>query len=173
MSLNLFLDGLLNAASPDSGFAAATIEGYATVGGGFFSFRRILRGDGAEEGFNDFFTDGVLGDPAGARLTTPTVRVNFDTPIALSLHLQAGVFSRGVFSSALSDFGGSFKFASGDVFNLPDGVTVNAGDYLVNNRFIDPLAPPSGAVPEPAAWALMITGFGLAGATLRRRHLLV
>jgi hypothetical protein len=26
------------------------------------------------------------------------------------------------------------------------------------------------AVPEPAAWALMITGFGLAGATLRRRR---
>jgi len=28
----------------------------------------------------------------------------------------------------------------------------------------------SGGVPEPAAWALMIAGFGLAGATLRRRH---
>jgi len=24
-------------------------------------------------------------------------------------------------------------------------------------------------VPEPASWALMIAGFGLAGATLRRR----
>jgi len=29
-----------------------------------------------------------------------------------------------------------------------------------------------GAVPEPAAWALMIAGFGLAGATLRRRRAL-
>lgn len=28
----------------------------------------------------------------------------------------------------------------------------------------------SAAVPEPGAWALMITGFGLAGATLRRRR---
>ncbi|HLZ75156.1 MAG TPA: PEPxxWA-CTERM sorting domain-containing protein [Phenylobacterium sp.] len=27
-----------------------------------------------------------------------------------------------------------------------------------------------GAVPEPAAWALMISGFGLAGAALRRRR---
>jgi hypothetical protein len=27
-----------------------------------------------------------------------------------------------------------------------------------------------GAVPEPASWALMILGFGLAGATLRRRR---
>ena len=27
------------------------------------------------------------------------------------------------------------------------------------------------AVPEPTTWALMITGFGLAGAALRRRKL--
>jgi hypothetical protein len=31
-------------------------------------------------------------------------------------------------------------------------------------------APPGPAIPEPATWGLMITGFGLAGATLRRRR---
>lgn len=31
-------------------------------------------------------------------------------------------------------------------------------------------APPGGGVPEPATWALMIAGFGLAGAGLRRRR---
>ena len=56
-----------------------------------------------------------------------------------------------------------------DVFNLPDGVTVNAGDYLVNNRYFDPLAT-GGGVPEPASWALMITGFGLMGVALHRRR---
>jgi hypothetical protein len=32
------------------------------------------------------------------------------------------------------------------------------------------IAPVSAAVPEPASWALMISGFGLAGAALRRRQ---
>ena len=32
-----------------------------------------------------------------------------------------------------------------------------------------PDAPDPGAVPEPATWAVMIVGFGLAGAVLRRR----
>lgn len=31
-------------------------------------------------------------------------------------------------------------------------------------------APPASAVPEPATWALLISGFGLAGAALRRRR---
>lgn len=31
-------------------------------------------------------------------------------------------------------------------------------------------APVGGAVPEPATWAMMIAGFGLAGASLRRRR---
>ena len=34
----------------------------------------------------------------------------------------------------------------------------------------EPGAGGVGAVPEPASWAMMITGFGLAGATLRRRR---
>jgi hypothetical protein len=45
------------------------------------------------------------------------------------------------------------------VYNTTDGVTYDAHwDNLT-----------SGAVPEPATWAMMIVGFGLAGATLRRR----
>jgi hypothetical protein len=32
---------------------------------------------------------------------------------------------------------------------------------------------PSGAVPEPATWAMMIAGFGMAGAMMRRRRAVV
>lgn len=35
------------------------------------------------------------------------------------------------------------------------------------------LPPPPAPVPEPAAWGLMIIGFGAAGATLRRRRALI
>lgn len=31
------------------------------------------------------------------------------------------------------------------------------------------LAAPAGAVPEPASWAMMMSGFGVIGATMRRR----
>ena len=34
----------------------------------------------------------------------------------------------------------------------------------------EPPAPVSGAVPEPATWAMMIGGFGLIGGTMRRRR---
>lgn len=39
---------------------------------------------------------------------------------------------------------------------------------LTVSGFEEPQTP--GGVPEPSAWALMIAGFGLAGATLRRRR---
>jgi hypothetical protein len=43
----------------------------------------------------------------------------------------------------------------------------NLGDVTVNGAAF---TPGTGAVPEPAAWALMILGFGGVGAVLRRRR---
>ena len=50
------------------------------------------------------------------------------------------------------------------------GVTpVNQYDNL---RFEITSVAPGAAVPEPATWAMMIVGFGAAGALLRRRRVL-
>jgi hypothetical protein len=48
-----------------------------------------------------------------------------------------------------------------------------ANHDLVSWDFIDNYAPISGAVPEPATWAMMIVGFGAAGYAMRRRKLRV
>jgi len=50
-------------------------------------------------------------------------------------------------------------------FDLPDGVWLTSAGGAT---FGTPSTGPG--IPEPAAWTLMISGFGLAGATLRRRQ---
>lgn len=50
----------------------------------------------------------------------------------------------------------------------PGGGTTTSGSFGIDNLTIG--SAPSGVVPEPAAWALMISGFGLVGAAARRRR---
>ena len=47
---------------------------------------------------------------------------------------------------------------------LPPGVSFTSGSGV----FLQP--PATGAVPEPASWAMMIAGFGLAGGVMRRKR---
>jgi len=52
--------------------------------------------------------------------------------------------------------------------------TVDRGwvqNTAIDNVQIGSLAPLSSAVPEPSIWALMIVGFGIVGASMRRRPL--
>lgn len=62
--------------------------------------------------------------------------------------------------------------------SFPNGTTIYSAPETVYRNYASfrftsltySAAPPTGGVPEPSAWALMIAGFGLAGATLRRRR---
>ena len=51
--------------------------------------------------------------------------------------------------------------------------SIVANHSLWFDQNLTPVTPPSGAVPEPATWAMMILGFGLVGAGMRRRRVRV
>jgi hypothetical protein len=96
-------------------------------------------------------------------------------------------FTTGVFGSVQ---GGKLVWDNGGVFNLYYGsgnsgiLTVKLTDVVFNRGFLWGTSPgqksggnvdatftlTQSAVPEPATWAMMITGFGLVGAAMRRRQ---
>ena len=175
VAVNLILEGVLNAAADaaNGGDAGSEVGGFVQIGGDAFLLQYAVHSDGV------FFvihqqlglTGGIAGPKFNGSFVSPTVHVALGSPTSFTLFLETNAAAVGSHGSALSDFSNSFKLPTGsDAFNLPAGVTVNAGDWLVNNRFIDPLA--LGGVPEPASWALMIAGFGLSGALVRRRRAL-
>jgi hypothetical protein len=65
---------------------------------------------------------------------------------------------------------GIISFFSGDVFGKPGVYTesyFNTGAVLT---ITSDALPPAPGVPEPAGWTMLIAGFGLVGAALRRRR---
>ena len=57
------------------------------------------------------------------------------------------------------------------VIHIPvDSDWVRNDSLNIGVRIFDNTGASQGAAPEPASWALMIGGFGLAGAALRRRR---
>ncbi len=71
---------------------------------------------------------------------------------------------------------GKIAFVAKDGSNVPHLKIVWTNSATQDSALGDlysqdiPFAPPTSAVPEPATWAMMITGFGLAGAAMRRRR---
>jgi PEP-CTERM motif len=128
-----------------------------------------------------------------ADLRTAQTEVALNTPVFFQLSLQVFALAASPGANTVTDFGSAStpprtleaaRFASQvqngfgtlngngfglpidfDAFQLPAGVTVNSGTWLINNRRV---VTGVAAVPEPASWALMIAGFGLIGGARRR-----
>ncbi len=166
IAANLAFSGTMNAtASAGAGVDLL----YFMDGSGFYFYSASQDGVGR----NDFGValGSVSGGVTSALLRTAMFSVPTKHPILMTLRLGtgAGVSGSGDPTSARSEFSNSFEVPFGiDAFVLPDGVTANAGDWLVNNRRVDPNA--AGAIPEPSTWAMMIAGFSGMGAALRMRR---
>ena len=119
------------------------------------------------------------GFPAGTTLNSdPLYRLelNFDNGAKLSGTYAPGTpnsFLGGASSTVgnttltLNEF--SYTRSLADVVGQyrAEPQTGDSNDYQGNFRFTSSVA---GAVPEPASWALMLGGFGMAGTALRRRR---
>ncbi|HEU4652327.1 MAG TPA: PEPxxWA-CTERM sorting domain-containing protein [Croceibacterium sp.] len=141
---------------------------------------------GTESGFNDtFFTVGTLPLVSFTEMTS--LQDSFLAPILLgTAAFEAGSLagllnfssSGGVGATIGQDGFGIFlgpdqlggSLVDTFYFGYDDQVTGQDDDYddLIIRATL--VSPSTNAVPEPATWALLVAGFGVAGAALRRRR---
>ena len=129
-----------------------------------------LTGTGSDVSvIHDWFRiDAVAGDALILRANAASTSVS-DDPI---LHLWSG---SGTFLARDDDSGPgrnsliSFNITTSGAYFVGVGDFGDNGD-LNYELIVTGLTPSlTGAVPEPASWALMIAGFGLVGSAMRRR----
>ena len=167
VSLNLSFAGLLNAAAIAGSNAQASVD--ITVGLFTSSELHIIYfNDGSFllQNTGNFSGTGTIAPGAAgfSSLLGTTLQSATVGPVSFSLLLVANSGARFGGASAISDFSNTLEVPTGiDVFNLPDGYTANAGNWLVNNRFV------GSETPLPAALPLFATGLGALGLLAWRR----
>jgi hypothetical protein len=105
----------------------------------------------------NFFGSDLFGFSTAAPFITLTVTDSDGTTTETILNPTTGSFRGFVSTGGLSS------------------LTVNVGDTIgvwpsVDNLTLGGALDTPGAVPEPASWAMMISGFGLVGGAMRRRR---
>lgn len=134
----------------------------ATYGKDFLSFQRLSQAPATTGTISGIGT--AIGLTFGTYINNPIMPVTF-TGAGFSKSLFVPISPGTSFFGVVSDTAiGSLDFSTRETpfdlvtFTLPTTVVVTPPD------------PPAPAVPEPATWALMIAGFGMIGAALRRRR---
>jgi hypothetical protein len=113
----------------------------------------------------------LTGAPAGQ---TKPFGVHFAFTAPYLYDPTAGDLIVDMFTTAQANWG-TFDFVTNHplqnrVFSTNSGALTGAIQALGPVTRFDVSPAPVASVPEPAAWALMIGGFGMAGAVLRRRR---
>ena len=143
-SAEILISGLYSASSTGATGAAANVF----VGNNLLSGLTDLYAEQCANG------SGLCGQhPISILTTVPDNQLQF-----IEIHADG----------AVSDPGGSYSVSIDPLITLAPGFA-DQGFSL----FVAPDAQPPAGVPEPAAWALMISGFGLAGTMLRRKRAVV
>lgn len=148
--------------------STVTLRSYGYAGGTNAAGTLIPRG-GFDPVLALFDSTGALigqNDDGGFNVNADAVTGNrydsfFSQSLAIGVYTTSiQAFSNFAFGPNLSD-----GYQGGGSFN---GRNINwAFDILNVNNAVDQSV---GAVPEPAAWLLMIMGFGIAGASLRKKR---
>lgn len=168
-----------------TGTGAATTDG-ATLSGGTGD---LTDGYAETQSWNLVENGAGIGPYVGWRsgfVTNPTVTFNFaGTPTITSIGINldnsgiGGVFAP---SSILIDgVDTAFTAPTGVGLVSFTGLNLTGSSHTIqfvqngggNWAFVSEVGFAGSAVPEPAAWALMITGFAMVGASARRRRALL
>jgi hypothetical protein len=135
----------------------------------------------------DIGADYLISDDVVMHHYSNVFYVKTEVPIQISNFAYVTVLPGAPGSSAYGDFSQTVVFGG---FNVSDGTSItsstagelqningilnyqSAFDLLTEKYgsptpFVSPLIP---SVPEPTTWAMMLAGFGLVGATMRRRR---
>ena len=112
-------------------------------------------------------------------LPASKVMVDFLIPFtsgqAFTIGSRLSCSARGNLATAVCDAGNSAYW--GGIRSVTDSNGGQLMDWSVSSgsgtNWQQSFIPATGAVPEPASWAMLIAGFGLVGATQRRRKVVV
>jgi hypothetical protein len=144
--------------------------GATPVATGSFSYADGLSGVLGYGDLNSFSVtaNGVTYDLADVLTLTDYVHFAYDTAAgAFVTNFNTCGYAGCGYESSLSAINGNGNF--GFFFSGAPGLFTEYSTYTSGE--FDTITFSGGAIPEPASWAMMIAGFGLVGAAMRRRAL--
>ena len=134
-----------------------------------------------------FFPSGTLIpgllDPSVPAITFAEGAVNTSSVFTTTVAFGTGGEVAGTTTGDVFGFyGDSIYLASGYVSGTPlsgtvtfanatfDSLGINPGYYILSGPSVNTITITALEAPEPASWALMISGFGVVGSAMRRRR---